>query len=218
MRIVGDIVGDRRALGLDAGIAPQLQIVDLVEVGDRARHLAGKAPSLAVGQRPVVLDQALKGFPGEIEAVELGVAALQPGDDAQRLGVVVETAPAGHLRAQGILARVPERRVSEIVDQRDALGQILVAIERTGERAGDLRDLDGMGEPGPVMVALMGDEDLGLVLHAAEGGGMDDAVAVALERRAGRALGLPVLAAAASGRVARIGGARPVAETDVPHG
>jgi hypothetical protein len=38
------------------------------------------------------------------------------------------------------------------------------------------------------MIAVLGDEDLGLVLQPAEGGGVDDAVAVALEvgaRRAG---------------------------------
>jgi hypothetical protein len=39
-----------------------------------------------------------------------------------------------------------------------------------------------MGEARPVVVALVVDENLGLVLQPPEGGGMDDAVAVALER------------------------------------
>ena len=47
-------------------------------------------------------------------------------------------------------------------------------------RARDLGDLDRMGEARAVIIALVLDEDLGLVLEAAEGGGMDDAVAVAL--------------------------------------
>jgi hypothetical protein len=47
-----------------------------------------------------------------------------------------------------------------------------------------------MGQAGAEMVAFMGDEDLGLFLQAAEGGGVDDAVAVARERRAGAAFGL----------------------------
>ena len=46
------------------------------------------------------------------------------------------------------------------------------------------------------MVALMGDEDLRLVHQPAEGDGVDDAVAVALERRSGRALGFRVEPAA----------------------
>ena len=40
------------------------------------------------------------------------------------------------------------------------------------------------------MIALVIDEDLGLVLEPAEGGRMDDAVAVALERGPRRRLGL----------------------------
>ena len=76
------------------------------------------------------------------------------------------------------------------MDQRHRLGQILVAAQRPRQRAGDLRHLDRMGQPGAVVVALVGDEDLRLVLQPAEGGRMDDAVAVALERRAGRAFRL----------------------------
>ena len=55
------------------------------------------------------------------------------------------------------------------------------SAERAGQRAGDLRDLDRVGEAGAEMVALVVDEHLRLVGEAAEGGRMDDAVAVALE-------------------------------------
>ena len=61
----------------------------------------------------------------------------------------------------------------------------------------------------------MRDEDLRLVLQATEGGGMDDAVAVALERRAGRAFGLVLEAAARLRRIAGVWRARTVAEADV---
>ena len=47
-----------------------------------------------VEERAVVLDEPLQRLPGQIEAVEVGVAPLEPGDDAQRLGVVVEAAEA----------------------------------------------------------------------------------------------------------------------------
>ena len=46
----------------------------------------------AVEQRAVVLDHAFQRLPGEVEAVELGVALLELGQDAQGLGVVVEAA------------------------------------------------------------------------------------------------------------------------------
>ena len=162
-----------------------------------------------------MLDEALQRLPGEVQPVELGITALQPGDDAQRLGVVVEAAPLRHLLVQRVLAGVAERRVAEIVDQRHGLGEVLVAAQRAGQRAGDLRDLDRVGEPGAVVVALMRDEDLRLVLQAAEGGGVDDAVAVALERRAGRALGLVLEAAARLRGIAGIWRPRAVAEADV---
>src|SRR5690606_7945226 len=59
--------------------------------------------------------------------------------------------------------------------------QILVELQGTRERPGDLRDLDRMGQARAVMIAVGGDEDVGLVLEPAKGGGMDDAVAIALE-------------------------------------
>jgi hypothetical protein len=83
-----------------------------------------------------------------------------------------------------------EGRVAEIVDERDGLGQILVAAQRPGQRARDLRDLDRMGQPRAEMVSLMRDEDLRLVLESAKCRRMDDTVAVALEGRAGAAFGL----------------------------
>ena len=89
-----------------------------------------------------------------------------------------------------VLAGVAEGRVAEVVAEPDRLGQVLVQAQRAGHRAGDPAGLERVGEPGPVVVALGGDEDLGLVLEPAEGLGVDDPVAVALERRPQRAVGL----------------------------
>jgi len=47
-----------------------------------------------------------------------------------------------------------------------------------------------VGQPVPVVITLVVDEDLGLVLESAEGLGMDDPIAVALEGRAVLMLGL----------------------------
>ena len=104
----------------------------------------------------------------------------------RRVAVVVEAAIVAHAGVERVLAGMAERRVAEIVAERDRFGEIVVEPKRPGERARDLRHLDGMGEAGAEMVALVIDEDLGLVGEAAEGGGMDDAVAVALELAARR--------------------------------
>ena len=77
--------------------------------------------------------------------------------------------------------------------------------KRLGERAGDLRDLDRMGQPGAEMVALVVDENLRLVGEAAKSGRMDDAVAVALEVVARRRRRLGVEAAAGAGGIGGVG-------------
>ncbi len=74
-----------------------------------------------------------------------------------------------------------ERRMAEIVGERQRLGQVLVEAERARQRARDLRHFERVGEPRAVVIALVEDEDLRLVLEPAEGGRMDDAVAVAPE-------------------------------------
>ncbi len=124
--------------------------------------------------------------------VEPAAVALQHVDDPQRVHVVLEP-PAAALpqrRVKGLLAGVAKGRVAEVVAEPDRLGQVLVEAERSGDGASDPAGLQGVGEAGPVVVALGGDEDLCLVLEAAEGLGVDDPVAVALERRAQRTVGL----------------------------
>src|SRR5690606_5695999 len=144
----------------------------------------------------------------------IGVAAFEPGDDAQRLCIVVEAAPGRHLVVERFLPGMAEGRVPEIMDERDRLRQVLVAAQRPRQGASNLRDLDRMSQSLAKVVALVRNEDLRLVLQPPEGGRMDDAVAVALEGCPRRAFRLVIEAAAAPGGVACIGRARPVAEAD----
>ena len=119
---------------------------------------------------------------------------------------MVEAAEGSEAAVERPLAGMAERRMAEIVGERQRLGQVLVEAERAGERAGDLGHFQRMGQPGAEMVAFVEDEDLGLVRQPAKRGGMDDAVAVAAEVVAGRArrLGMqPAAAAAGSRGVAR---------------
>src|SRR5437870_3637857 len=95
--------------------------------------------AVAIGQRAVVLDQAFEGLPRDVQPAKRSVAALERGDDAQRLGVVVEPAAIGQALIKRALAGMAERRMSEIVAERAGFGQILVEPERAGERARDLR-------------------------------------------------------------------------------
>ena len=74
-----------------------------------------------------------------------------------------------------------EGRVADVVGEAQRLGQILVEAERPGDGSADLGDFEAVGESDPEMVAVGGDEDLGLVAEPPERDRMDDAVAVALE-------------------------------------
>ena len=108
--------------------------------------------------------------------------------------------------SQTILARMAEGGMTQVVGQADGFDQILVELQGPGDRAAQLGHLQRMRQPRAEQVAFMVDEDLGLVDQAAERGGMDDAVAVALEgvargrRRAG------VQPTARLGGVAGVGG------------
>ena len=97
-----------------------------------------------------------------------------------------------------------ERRMAEIVGQRQRLGEIFVEPQPARQRAGDLGDFERMGQPGAVMVAFVEHEDLRLVLEPPERGRMDDAVAVAAKGAAALAGGLGMEPAAALLRIARV--------------
>ncbi len=128
-----------------------------------------------------MLDETFQRFPGQVDAVIFGVAALQLGDDTQRLCIVVKPAIGQQHRIERVFAGMAERRVAEIMHQRHAFSQILVQLQRAGQSAGDLRHLNGVGKPRAVMVSVGADEDLRLVLQAAKGCRVDDAVPVTLE-------------------------------------
>ncbi len=124
--------------------------------------------------------------------------------------------PPQRLMARSSAApRRGRRGVAEVMGERQRLGQILVEAEGPGERARDLRDLERMGEARAVMVALVLQEDLRLVLEAAEGGRVDDPVAVALEFAARRRWLLGTQPAATPVRIGGIDGAPAPARPEI---
>src|SRR4051812_32105090 len=139
-------------------------------------------------------------FPRQVEAVPI---PLENVDDAQALFVVLE--PAGHQGLQHALAGMAERRVPEIVAERNRLGQLLVEPQHLGDAARDLRDLERVRQARSIVVARRREKDLRLVFEPAERLAVDDAVAVALERGTDRIFSLRLQASL--GRVA-LGGLR----------
>ena len=68
--------------------------------------------------------------------------------------------------------------------QGDSLGQVLIQPQGPAQRPGDLADLQGMGQPGAVVVPLRGKEHLGFVGQPPEGIAVQDPVSIPLERGA----------------------------------
>ena len=85
---------------------------------------------------------------------------------------------------EGALAVVPERRVPEVVRERSRLGDVGVGAEGARQVAGDLGDLETVGEPVADEVVALRTDHLGLGREPAERRRVDDAGAVALERLA----------------------------------
>src|SRR5688572_31347023 len=90
-----------------------------------------------------------------------------------------------------------KRRVAEIVAERDRFGQLLVQVQHLRYRARDLRYFQRVRQPRAVVIAGRRNKHLRLVLEPSEGLGVDDPIAIALERRTNRVLGLLVDAALA---------------------
>ena len=161
---------------------------------DRARAMLGIGADRHAALPLRVACDAVANFPRQVQA---RAVVLEDVDDAQALLVVIEA--AGHELVDDALAGVAERRVAEIVAERDRLGQLLVEPQHLGDAARDLRDLERVGQPRAVVIAGRREEHLRLVLQPPERLAVDDAIAIALERRTDAVLRLR----AAAGRGCR---------------
>ena len=166
----------------------EVEVLDFVVFEDRsgkpAFGVALAHPPIGVQERAVMFDEPFQCLPSQIKPVEGRIAALELGDNSLRLSIMIKTSIRPHEFVKYILARVAEWRVTKIMRERKRLGKIIVEAERAGEGAGNLADLERMGEPRAKVVALVRNKDLRLVGEPAEGRAMNDTVAVTLKFRA----------------------------------
>ena len=166
---------------------------------DRARAQRLGHPDRRAGLSLRVLGDAVAHFPGEVQP---SAVVLEQIDDAKALFVVVEA--AGHERVDHAFAGMAERRVAEVVTERDRFGQLFVQPQDFGDRARDLRHLERVRQPRAVVIAGRREEHLRLVLQPAERLAVDDAIAIALERRPHFVFGLRTKTAARVGALGRL--------------
>ena len=146
--------------------------------------------------RAAVLQDPFARFEQQVQPAKIGITLFQVLDDAQRLEIMLEAAERFHTGVQGVLPRVAERGVPEVVRERDRLGQILVQSQRPRHAARNLRNFERVREAGAKHVPFMIHEHLGLVFEPAKRGTVDNAVAVALKLGAKRRRSFGVLASA----------------------
>ncbi len=130
-----------------------------------------------------VLNDALAHFEGQVQPREVRIPQLQIFHGAQRLQIVIEEfAMAAHQKIERALARVSKRRMPDVVYQRQGLDEINIQVKRRRDGPRNLRHLHSVSQPRTKMVGVAAREDLRLVFQPAKGAGMDDAIAVPLER------------------------------------
>ena len=187
--------GRRRCRGVVGDLVREIDDLRLEHGLHAGRELLHQRP-IVLGR---VLDDALAHLPGEVQAGEVRDSAPRARRrcaGSARCARSRRTAPSA--RSSTRSPAWPNGVWPRSCASATASAEVLVEAERRGERARDLRRLDRVRQPRPVVVALVVDEDLRLVLEAAERRAVDDAVAVALERQPERMLGLGVDAPAAS--------------------
>ena len=135
------------ALVQDAGPDGVIDVV--VDIGDAVGKV-DDAPFFGLG--PLAAAVAQDPVPHLKGQVQPGAAVFQPVHHPQALLVVAE--PCGERLVQRPLPCVAKGGVPQVVSQGDGLGQVFVEPQAPGDGAGDLGDLQRVGQTGAVVVAL----------------------------------------------------------------
>ncbi len=136
------------------------------------------------------------------------------GHDTQRLRIMIEAAIGFHPLIQRIFAGMPKRRVTKVMHECYGFGEIFIKPQSARQSTGNLRHFNRVGQAGSIMIPLMGDEHLCLMLETAKSGGMDDSIAIPLERRSCSAFRLRHQPTSAQRRITGIGRSFAIAEAN----
>src|SRR6476646_6549707 len=113
-----------------------------------------------------MLDDPFADLEGQVKTVETRVAPLQMVHDAKCVPVVLEAVPEmAHLAIELFFADVSKRRMTEIVRERESLGEFFVEAEGDSYGTGYLGDFDRVGQAIAKVIGQPSREDLCLTLH-----------------------------------------------------
>ena len=165
MGAVGQRVGNVDDLGFQGG----------------AREALEFKRRLGVIVRRGVAGDSFPGFIAQIQAVISLVPFFQLIHDSQALQVVLKPPIGLQDLVQGLLSRVAEGGMAEIVRQGDGFAEVFVQTQGPAQGSGVLGHFESMREPRPVEISFDDAKDLGLVLEVLEIFAVQDPVAIPLE-------------------------------------
>src|SRR5207237_4556543 len=121
-------------------------------------------------------------FEGEVQSAKIGVAGFKVFHNTQRVQIMVEAVAVGaHSGIERLFPSMAERRMANIMRQRQSLDQVGIKAQHGSNGARDLSNFDGMRQAVAKMIRKAAGEDLRLILQAAKGARVDNAVTIALE-------------------------------------
>ena len=130
-----------------------------------------------------VVTQARPRAIGEIESAKLRERVFKVFDDTNRVCVMVEPAVILHQGSKRLFAGVTERRMSEVMRERNGFRQRGVHTQTVRKAPGNVGHLKRMRHPRTKVVTDSRREDLRLAFEAPEPHAFDDSVTVEIKRR-----------------------------------
>src|SRR5215831_17801539 len=116
-----------------------------------------------------MFDDAFADLEGEVESPKSSVALLEIFHNAQRVQVVIEGKTVlAHRGVERLFPGVAERRMADVVNERQDFGEIYVQRECSGNGSGDLRDFQCMGQAVAEVIGVAAGEDLGFGFQTPE--------------------------------------------------
>ena len=156
-----------------------------------------------------MLDDSFAHFEGQIQSGKIQIALLEFLDDVQRMQIVIETiAVLAHAQIELAFAGVTERRMADVVNERERFHQIAVQAKRAGDGAANLRNFQSVRQAVAKVIGKTRGENLGLRFQAAKRARMHDAIPIA---RVIVAIGMLRLGISAAARARDIHGIRHLA-------
>jgi hypothetical protein len=179
----------------------QTRLNSIVEIRSKISDLISQIDQLRLERRPLVqkilreirmllnavvarvFDDALANAKRKIQPAMRCITLLKVLDDPQRMNVMVESpAVTFESAVQRTLSSMPKWRMTDVMNQRQRFGQILMQAERSRSRTSYLRYLDSVSQPAAEVVGSSTREHLRLPRKTPKGSGLHDALTIPLER------------------------------------